>query len=99
MAPYGSARADWKIYPRRNAAADPLASPDAEFVERIAAIVRDRTQSYSEAMESVTRITNEWRADDTTPRELERLARLIFHATEPDESWSDASEEVLEVYR
>ncbi|MCU1475959.1 MAG: hypothetical protein JWQ64_652 [Subtercola sp.] len=99
MPPYGNARADWNIYPGRVVTIDAPHSPDAEFVKRITATINDHEQSYAETMESVTRIANEWRARDTTPRELERLARLIFHTSEPDDSWSDAPEHVRELYR
>ncbi|MCU1482809.1 MAG: hypothetical protein JWQ19_3595 [Subtercola sp.] len=99
MAPYGNARADWNLYPRRDTTIEPRYSPDEAFVERIRMTIADHSQSYGETMESVTRIANEWRAQDATPRELERLARLIFHTMEPADSWPDAPEHVQELYR
>ncbi|GGF23772.1 hypothetical protein [Subtercola lobariae] len=99
MPTYGNARADWKLYPRKVDDVDAPHSPDAEFVDRIKATLRDRTQSYAETMERITRIANEWRASDATPRELERLARLIFHTMEPGDSWAEAPDHVKDLYR
>ncbi|MEF2979043.1 hypothetical protein [Subtercola sp. YIM 133946] len=99
MAPYGSARADWNTYPKKNATTDVPSSPDAPFVDRVKATIGDLRQSYEETMQSVARIADEWRTRETTPRDLERLARLIFHTMEPGDSWAESPGNVKELYR